>query len=729
MVLPKLQSDTRILIIRINHSNAGLFAYLTFVLNQIIYCEENDMVPVVYFGPWSVDGPNAYHEPEKGDNMWSYYFEPVAGYSFEDIQQLIADPKEPITEENLVYLDDDVLGYIHGGKPNSIYCFPYGYFTDLEENIDEWYDGQRRKAQELIKKYVRVKNALIEESDAFVDQYFGEHTVLGVHIRGTDKVRQAKRIEKIITPGKYFPHIDSFLRQHPDAKIFLATDQDQYVEQMMEKYPGRVLTQSTIYSRSRVNTFQKQDGNNYQKGKEALLDCLLLSRCQRLLKCSSALSEFAFYFNPQLTGLDLNEHYSQRTFIQKQRRIFLADPNTFLRGFIQTIKDPEKGKAAVFWYLLTDYPLIRRFSNRLEAAQFSRNAVMRYLFFAKKYISLVRNKEQIPLQQIIQFAGHSARRLGSDYYAFRTAMGKKYLEIRTDSDPQAAFFAQFAYVLQQLRFAETNNLIPIVNLDHPYNFYHDQNYGANVWENYFDSVAEISSTELDKLDPRTITFLRPEEQRNLYLGDGDMPPLEYDTETKRWWQKQRTMGGRLTSKYVRVKPEITKRVDQFYEAHFEGQTVLGMHLRGTDKSVGPDGKRYDWPELFIRIVPPEEYFPLIDQFIVQNPEGKLFVATDQKQFLDTIIEAYGDRVIQTSAVRSDTEKAVFSRSGRGYERGLEVLIDALLLSKCDYLIKCMSNVGEAAVYFNPEIPIIDVFYPQNVDEFRTFFSKPTAVNS
>ena len=38
-----------------------------------------------------------------------------------------------------------------------------------------------------------------------------------------------------------------------------------------------------------------------------LIDCLLLSRTNYLLKCTSAVGEFAFYFNPRLTGTDLNE--------------------------------------------------------------------------------------------------------------------------------------------------------------------------------------------------------------------------------------------------------------------------------------------------------------------------------------------------------------------------------------------------------------------------------------
>ena len=54
------------------------------------------------------------------------------------------------------------------------------------------------------------------------------------------------------------------------------------------------------------NPFELEDGNGYRKGEDVLIDCLLLSRCNYLLKCTSAVGEFAMYFNPDLLCTDLN---------------------------------------------------------------------------------------------------------------------------------------------------------------------------------------------------------------------------------------------------------------------------------------------------------------------------------------------------------------------------------------------------------------------------------------
>lgn len=716
MQFQELNSDTRILIIRINHTNAGFFAYLSFVLNQILYCEEHNLLPVVYFGPWSVNGPNAYHDLERGDNMWDYYFHPVAGYTYSDIQLLIADPKHLITEKNLVHLHDDVLSYLHAGNPDSIYNYPYGYYADLEENLDNWYTRQRQKAQKLIEKYIEVRKELVAEVETFINQNFKGHQVLGVHIRGTDKERESKRIERIIPPQEYFSHIDAFISQFPDSKIFLATDQVQYVEQMQRKYPGRVLTQSTILSDSKVNSFQKADGNNYQKGKEVLFDCLILSRCHQLLKCTSAVSEYAHYFNADLTSLDLNELYGSSNTYQKIRSLLLVEPYIFIRDLAQIVRGSEKNKLTLFRHALIGYPLFRRLLDPLEASQFSGSLFWAPFFFLKKYAGLVLNKESIPFQRVKQLTSHGLKRKGAGYYLFSNAKGKKYLEIRADGNPQATFFTQFLTVLQQLHFAEANHLTPVVNLDHIYSYYYDANYGTNVWENYFEPIKAIASTELDKIDSQTITLIRPEEQLTFFPGEANL-----DFQNKKWWHnRQRAHGARLTADYILLRPEILEVIDDIYKTHWQGHTVLGIDLNRPEKH-GPIEKGH---MQFGRNVQPEEFFPFIDKFLSLNPGGKLFITTDQNQFMTTLIKQYGDQVIHTKNIGSGTETSALNSSGKGYNQGIDALINVLLLSKSDFLIKGCSNAGEVATYFNPKVPVIDLFYPQDIDDFEYFFSKP-----
>ena len=59
-----------------------------------------------------------------------------------------------------------------------------------------------------------------------------------------------------------------------------------------------------------------------------LIDCLLLPRTNFLLKCTSAIGEFALCFNPMLSGIDLNEQTGslpklQLTAIEVRHKLWL----------------------------------------------------------------------------------------------------------------------------------------------------------------------------------------------------------------------------------------------------------------------------------------------------------------------------------------------------------------------------------------------------------------------
>ena len=297
----------RFLIITINHSNAGFFSYVNFVLNQLAYAERQNLRPVVYFGPRSGDGPNAYYEPEVGDNMWDYYFEPVSDCTYSDLARRIADPDDPLSQTDLVWLNTGELWRLHGSEPESVYPYPHGiYFARFEDDPD-WYLKQRARAHRLITKYVRIKPHVLVKVDAFQRDHFNGQRVVGVHMRGTDKgtAKLPPALMRIVRPEEYFPYIDEYTKKHGYCKIFVATEQAQFLHRMKARYGERVLSNEAIRTSGLRNPFHLE-GNGYRKGEDVLIDCLLLSRSDYMLKCTSAVGEFAMYFNPGLRCVDLN---------------------------------------------------------------------------------------------------------------------------------------------------------------------------------------------------------------------------------------------------------------------------------------------------------------------------------------------------------------------------------------------------------------------------------------
>ena len=296
------------LIIKINHSHAGFFAYVNFVLNQLLYAERNNLQPVVYFGPESGDGPNAFYDPRHGGNTWDYWFEAVGVLTYAELSARIDDPDDALTPGDILSLDTKQLWKLHCNEPESVFPYPHSMHAETYHLDTEWYTKQRNKAQRVVNQYIRVKPHVQAKVDTFVVDFFGAGPVLGIHMRGTDKgtAKSHPELMRVIPPEEYFSHIDEYTKTHGPCRIFVATDQAQFVGRMRERYGSRVLCYEAIRAEGIRNPFEKEDGNGYRKGEDVLIDCLLLSRCNFLLKCTSAVGEFALYFNPQLECKDLN---------------------------------------------------------------------------------------------------------------------------------------------------------------------------------------------------------------------------------------------------------------------------------------------------------------------------------------------------------------------------------------------------------------------------------------
>ena len=119
---------------------------------------------------------------------------------------------------------------------------------------------------------------------------------LGLHFRGTDKNRQTIDTNAVGVDD-FLALAAAFVDEHPGiACVFVASDE-----------PGLQAAAAARFPRLEVRglgdvPFHKAGAPAAYPGKadRALLDCVLLSRCRYVLKCSSALSGFAKVLNPQL---------------------------------------------------------------------------------------------------------------------------------------------------------------------------------------------------------------------------------------------------------------------------------------------------------------------------------------------------------------------------------------------------------------------------------------------
>lgn len=103
-----------------------------------------------------------------------------------------------------------------------------------------------------------------------------------------------------------------------------------------------------------------------------------------------------------------------------------------------------------------------------------------------------------------------------------------------------------------------------------------------------------------------------------------------------------------------------------------------MHYRGTDKSSEANPVSYDTVIKHIRSV----------MAMHRNKRIKIFVATDDARFATYIHKQFPHLVIMRNALRSDSSLGVHVRSDLNpYQKGEDVVIDCLLLSRCSPINK------------------------------------------
>lgn len=239
---------------------AGMFFGLMCLLGALEVYESRQAAGVeVAYGSDGVYGP--YHDPSLGDNFWEYYYEPLAiGIS----------------------AGNNIIATVNGNAKM--------YFSSIALNR-----MNRKRAHFLLSRYVHVKAPIQEKVDQFVQDNF-KSTMLAVHYRGTDKHTEAPRVSyaRVVRAiQKTIKKLDT-----EDFQIFVATDEKAFLDHMNILFPGIILSYEGITRSKDGQPVHLNASNPYQVGEEAIIDCLLLSRCDAIIRTTSHLSHMATFFNP-----------------------------------------------------------------------------------------------------------------------------------------------------------------------------------------------------------------------------------------------------------------------------------------------------------------------------------------------------------------------------------------------------------------------------------------------
>lgn len=237
----------------------------------------------------------------------------------------------------------------------------------------------------------------------------------------------------------------------------------------------------------------------------------------------------------------------------------------------------------------------------------------------------------------------------------------------------AGFFSCFRTTLSTIQWCDINNMTPYVIWDT--SLYNEDKYGSNAWEYYFQQVSNPSVEDLSVA----------KEVKQKYMTRAPEAKIAYHN---------------MIQKHVKIKPDIVNIVDTFYKDRFSKVDTLGVHIRQTDKNTFQVERDAGGSPVDL-----SRYIDHIHKYIDNKDSVKVFLATDCYNTLEAVKREFGDLVICRDAIRSHDQSPVhhMMKNESAYQKGQDVLVDALLLSRTNFLIKGSSSVAIAALLFNKDL--------------------------
>ena len=254
-------------------------------------------IPLVYYNR------GYYYSPEHGENWYDYYFEPIT---------------DPHLTKKVVYYGD-VYGYTLIDNvtlpPSSL---PYLYTNTTFQTIVRKLSINFNRCY----RFIKLNPATRHKLESFKNKYFGNHYLIGIHYRGTDKYPSYNDNEDLRHPihisyYRVVVKVREYINRHnlKNILIFVASDEESFVQTIKIHFPNVVsyntsrssINTSNVYlnsikcvagSKSKVCHKLKEmkeasihRGNNeiapFKKGEDVVMDTWLLASCKVFFRATA----------------------------------------------------------------------------------------------------------------------------------------------------------------------------------------------------------------------------------------------------------------------------------------------------------------------------------------------------------------------------------------------------------------------------------------------------------
>lgn len=288
----------------------------------------------------------------------------------------------------------------------------------------------------------------------------------------------------------------------------------------------------------------------------------------------------------------------------------------------------------------------------------------------ERFMELVRGARQNPNLVVLQENPEKAEQNSVLYR----------IEIGGEND---GFFALVRWTLDALYFCDCFSFLPEIRFSENI-LYYDSTMPRNLnpYEYYFEQPLAAFQEQCEKAGA-VIEY----EPRNGLKAESLNDGVSYQIS-----EKYIDAMSRVMRKYLHFNEETKKRIERENQKRTVNETVLGVHIRGTDyKSNYKNHPQY---------IPPSEYYGYIDEALEKYGFQKVYIATDDEEILQEFLRHYGEeRVLYSSDTqRSSGTEGVHTSSGsvrehHKYMLGMDVICDMCALAGCGGLISSLSQVS------------------------------------
>lgn len=265
----------------------GFWSDVDHVMGQLLAAELTNRIPVVYWGS------NSLYAESFHSNAFDLYFEPVSNYTIHDIARSEYTYYPPIWNSRNIMIEDlDKVTWIYRDLGDLMASDADVLVSDVHYFIrpmiyyipkDHWAYGMTAHQiyRGLFDKYLKLKPDIAAEIQEFYDTHLKDgHPLLGVHMRGGDKVREVENLSHL--NKKYYMEVGSYVEKYGIQKILLLTDCEDILKEFQKRYGSMVVFTDCRRGQlgdTRNAAHLQEYSNKRRKGIEIIKDTYLAARC------------------------------------------------------------------------------------------------------------------------------------------------------------------------------------------------------------------------------------------------------------------------------------------------------------------------------------------------------------------------------------------------------------------------------------------------------------------